>query len=237
MNNQTYCLPTDYTPNRARPEDEGTEPSEYWTHSRLRRARDYQAGVYDLAQALLPNGPDVCLIDVGCGPGVKLSRIARKRPATRIVGIDRTSAVTYCRAQHTFGEWVAADLNDPASVGDVRGDVVVCADVIEHLEHPDRLLQFLRQVTKPQGRIVISTPERELMHGPDCHTSPNPEHVREWTQSEFVAFVSSQGFAVQASQLQLPMRARPSVLFIDYLLARLREGRPLRTSQVHVLSP
>ncbi len=232
-----YYLPEGYAANPARPEDEATAASLYWTRSRLRHARDYQAGVYDLAQALLPDGSDVCLIDVGCGPGVKLSRIAQKRPAARIVGIDRSSTATYCREKHRFGEWVAADLNDPTSAGELRGDVVVCADVIEHLEHPERLLQFLRQVTKPQGCIVISTPERKLMHGPECRTSPNPEHVREWTKSEFQAFVQSQGFVVRSSAVQLPMRARPSALFVDYLLARLRKGRPLRTSQVHVLHP
>lgn len=237
MSEQTYNLPADYTPNRARPEDEDKEPSAYWTRSRLCRARDYQAGVYDLAHSLLPNDSDVCLIDVGCGPGEKLSRIARKRPGIRIVGIDRSSAVKYCRTRHAFGEWVAADLNEPASAGNVHGDVVVCADVIEHLERPDRPLSFLRQVTKPQGRIVISTPERDLMHGIGCRISPNPEHVREWTNSEFLAFVKSHQFNVHFSDLQLPMRARPSVLFVDYLLARLRKGQPWRTSQVHVLSP
>jgi len=237
MNPEKHYLPEDYAPNRARPEDEQMEPSEYWTRARLRHARSYQAGVYDLALSLLPNAPDACLIDVGCGPGAKLSRIGRKRPRARIVGIDRASTVEYCRGRHDFGEWIAADLNEPATASDLRGDIVVCADVIEHIQNPDRLLRFLRQVTKPQGRIVISTPERDLMHGTGCLNSPNPEHVHEWTHAEFVALVRSLNFEVQFSKHQLPMRAEPSLLFIDYLLARVRKRQALRSSQVHVLAP
>jgi 2-polyprenyl-3-methyl-5-hydroxy-6-metoxy-1,4-benzoquinol methylase len=51
-------------------------------------------------------------------------------------------------------------------------DCIVCADVLEHLKNPQRVLESCRQLLKPQGRILISVPNAgycglvaELMQG------------------------------------------------------------------------
>lgn len=73
-----------------------------------------------------------------------------------------------------------------------KADLVVCADVIEHVADPDALMRFIARVAK--DRVVISTPDRDLVYagrtryrfGPPA----NPAHVREWNMDEFNRYVA-----------------------------------------------
>jgi hypothetical protein len=47
----------------------------------------------------------------------------------------------------------------------LRGAVVVCSDVIEHLIDPMPLLQTIRKMLESCAYAVISTPDRNLIRG------------------------------------------------------------------------
>jgi 2-polyprenyl-3-methyl-5-hydroxy-6-metoxy-1,4-benzoquinol methylase len=67
-------------------------------------------------------------------------------------------------------------------------DMIICADVIEHIKNPDSVLQYFEYL-KPKV-IVISTPDRDLLlnyNGPP----KNPAHVREWSYKEFSEYIGS----------------------------------------------
>jgi SAM-dependent methyltransferase len=53
---------------------------------------------------------------------------------------------------------IAADLNEPLPFDDGAFDVVTCLEGIEHVLSPFRLIGELARVTRPGGRIVLSTP-------------------------------------------------------------------------------
>lgn len=79
-------------------------------------------------------------------------------------------------------------------------DVIVCADVIEHMDNPDVLLEIIRRHSNNSSTIVISTPERDNIRGLDHFgPPPNPTHVREWNQGELVGYFKKQGFKVNAT--------------------------------------
>jgi len=68
-------------------------------------------------------------------------------------------------------------------------DMIICADVLEHVEDPDA---FIKSVISVRGWkcILISTPERNkrrgrLHYGPP----PNPAHYREWSMPELKRFI------------------------------------------------
>lgn len=167
---------------------------DYWTPGRIKTAAVFQYDVYLRAAELLKGRPAgkraVC--DVGSGYPTKSAELLAP-VADEVMVMD----------QHTLRERVAADFpglqfravdleapDMPPPYG--RFDVVVCADVIEHLLDPDRCLAFLKRITKSGGHIVISTPERDVIRGKDCMTSPKPEHVREWNMPELAAYLKSQ---------------------------------------------
>lgn len=56
-------------------------------------------------------------------------------------------------------------------------DVVLLAEVIEHVAHPDQLLKKIAEFVKPGGHIVITTPNGEYFRNrlPRFSDCPNPE--------------------------------------------------------------
>ena len=50
-------------------------------------------------------------------------------------------------------------MNAPTSRGpDQFFDVALAADVLEHLRDPDRALQLIRSLVRPEGRLIVSLP-------------------------------------------------------------------------------
>lgn len=55
-------------------------------------------------------------------------------------------------------DYAYVDMERPLPFPDGHFDVTVCMEGIEHLLHRDQLLEELVRITRPGGRIVISTP-------------------------------------------------------------------------------
>lgn len=118
-------------------------------------------------------GKNKTILEVGCGPGSQ-SKVFREQLGCDVVGIEidpvrAEKARTYCREVHV------ANL-DTDDLGDFleneKFDVVVCADVLEHLRNPDALLIRLKDFLKAGGYLVTSIPNithasivYEMMHG------------------------------------------------------------------------
>ena len=73
-----------------------------------------------------------------------------------------------------------------------KTDLLICADVIEHVMNPDELMSYIMKMNPEH--LVISTPDRDLLvqliqrdnNGPP----KNPYHVREWSFGEFAEYIS-----------------------------------------------
>ena len=57
--------------------------------------------------------------------------------------------------------WIQTDLNDRLPVPDASFDVVVAAEVIEHLENPRAISREIFRILRPGGKAVLSTPNNE----------------------------------------------------------------------------
>jgi SAM-dependent methyltransferase len=224
-----FGLRADYRDN---PRERYDLSSRYWTADRIRNASFFQASVYEHARQVAVRTGARTLIDVGCGVGVKLARIHAACPDLAIVGYDQGEGVDYCRATHGFGDWRMIDLECPDPAAAVPGDIVVCADVIEHLENPDPLLDFLNACLAPGGRLVLSTPDRIAARGRDNTRSPNPAHIREWSRPELKTYLERHGFTVlrQFSAMSVPVTA--GRLFVQECLRPCLKGRSLFANQV-----
>ena len=93
------------------------------------------------------------VLDVGCGSGI-LSKLLKEKKV-HITGIDMIEE------KDTFTdmkEYFQVDLN---KIGDLpitrEYDLVVVADVLEHLVNGSELLTVLKKVIKPGGRLIAST--------------------------------------------------------------------------------
>ncbi len=156
----------------------------------------YQRDVYRYAANLIEQHNLKSVLDLGCGHGMKLKEFIQ--PITKdITGIDWESSITFCKENHQFGNWYIDNIEEPSLCLDKQFDLIVCADVIEHLFNPDLLFKYFTKFSHKKTYIVISTPERDLRRGHKSMGPPkNPAHVREWNESELNKYIKSQNFKI-----------------------------------------
>lgn len=117
---------------------------------------------FALLHSWLPRGfAGLCVVDAGCGGG--LLAVPAARAGARVVGVDRAArALGEARAQGagTFlavqGELGAL----PLAAG--VADLVLLADVLEHVEAPARAVAEAARVLRPGGHLFVNTIDRTL---------------------------------------------------------------------------
>ena len=173
------------------------------------------------------------ILDIGCGPALKLQSLIAPL-CNDIVGLDDQRIVEYCRQHFDFGQFIACDIeHDPFPVQRTF-DLIICADVIEHLVDPDKLLDAIRAAATPDSWIVLSTPDRDILRGKGCLRSPKRMHVREWTSAEFAIYLTSRSFVIHEHTLLPPIKFYWSTEYFQQRFLQLRAGRSFASCQMVV---
>jgi 3' terminal RNA ribose 2'-O-methyltransferase Hen1 len=136
------------------------------------------------------------VLDLGCGEGALLTRLAEEPAIRRIVGIDLSSRVLETlrgrlrkmppdlrrKAERRRGCMTA---HDNAQIG---FDAAVLVELIEHID-PDRLSAVERTVFRDMrpATVVITTPNRDFnpLLGVPAHRFRHPDHRFEWGREKF----------------------------------------------------
>jgi 2-polyprenyl-3-methyl-5-hydroxy-6-metoxy-1,4-benzoquinol methylase len=93
------------------------------------------------------------VLDVGCGAGFLAARIASL--GYRVVGVDVYDSP---EARRSCDEFYVCDVEQSFGVDKGRRfDIIVLADVLEHVRNPEEVLLRARQHLAPGGRILAST--------------------------------------------------------------------------------
>lgn len=175
----SYCIPDNYVARLGASQDFLNEN---------KQEDQYQREVYLTALRLANQHHYQNVVDVGCGSGWKL---VHHLGHLQTLGIDLPPTVEYLKAKYPERQWEIA----PSYLEFHGVDLVICSDVIEHVDNPDELCNFLRLINPKH--YVISTPDRSLLNHvqPEFGPPRNKCHVREWTFSEFGEYMRSR-FAV-----------------------------------------
>jgi SAM-dependent methyltransferase len=121
---------------------------------------------------------DARVLDAGCGLAYG-STILAEAGASEVIGVDNAEPVVEA-AQARVPEKVRLEQGDVARLRfrDDSFDVVVCFEVIEHVDDTDAVLDEFRRVLRPGGLLAISSPNR------DAYPPGNPHHVHEFQPPE-----------------------------------------------------
>jgi SAM-dependent methyltransferase len=124
------------------------------------------------------------VLDAGCGTGYGAELLASEGAAA-VVGVDVDVEVVEAARRDGSGavRFAAADVRElPADLGTF--DLVVCFEVLEHIDEPEAALDRLAAALAPDGLLVVSSPNR------DVYPPGNPFHKHEFTPGELADALS-----------------------------------------------
>jgi 2-polyprenyl-3-methyl-5-hydroxy-6-metoxy-1,4-benzoquinol methylase len=140
-------------------------------------------------------------LDFGAGTG-RLARLLAERE--RFTQVDAADIVAYEGASAGGVHWILGDLNERLPVPDGTYDLIVAAEVIEHLENPRFLAREWFRLLRPGGALVLSTPNNEswrsvvslLFRGHFASfTGPSyPAHISALLRADIERVLSEAGF-------------------------------------------
>lgn len=136
------------------------------------------------------------ILDVGCGKGEPMKFINRHGQFFA-VGLDIFEPyVKRCQSEEIYDDYILCDARE-INVGDKSFDIVLCLEVLEHMERKEglRLISELERVARRQ--VIISTPVgvyRQKAHD----GNPHQEHKYFWSLREMRSF----GYSVRGCGLR-----------------------------------
>jgi len=104
------------------------------------------------------------ILDVGCGQGELLSELSRALPSASVSGADLSEqSIADSRKKNPDYDLFVMDLTDAGfeqkhaeRLGNY--DLVVCSEVIEHIEDDGLAVRRLRSLLAPGGHLIITVP-------------------------------------------------------------------------------
>ncbi len=142
----------------------------------------FQNEVYQAARRFADEQGLHVILDVGCGSGYKLIKYFADEET---LGLELPETLAFLQEKYPDRAWALSDFANPPRE---KFGLTICSDVIEHLQDPDALLVFLAHVDCEY--FLFSTPERRRLGLPARFRPRSRWHVREWTQVEFIDYLS-----------------------------------------------
>ena len=123
------------------------------------------------------------VLDIACGEGYGAAAL-QKAGAGHVIGVDVSECVCL-HARNKYGLDARPGSAERIPLDSASVDVVVSFETIEHLPNPGRFLDECSRVLAPGGRLVISTPDKEIY----THRLGrcNRHHCSEMTEEEFAS--------------------------------------------------
>jgi 2-polyprenyl-3-methyl-5-hydroxy-6-metoxy-1,4-benzoquinol methylase len=143
----------------------------------LENTDDWQKEVYEKSLEISIKFNYKKIVDVGTGSAYKLIKYFNNYET---IGYDIPRTVVKLKKIYPNKIW--KDDFIP-----VNCDLLIASDVIEHLKDPTDLINFIKK-SSPK-KIVLSTPDRELIDTNQNGPPKNRSHYREWKFQEFKEYI------------------------------------------------
>ncbi len=137
--------------------------------------------------------------EVGCGEGYWVMRWNHQNFEAR--GSDFSSQIIELARKNALEDNLSPSIFQQRSIYDVNSDhdsadLIVCCEVLEHLEYPEGGLQALQKVV--EKHLILSVPREpvwrlfNIVRGKYLTNLGNtPGHIQHWSRSGFIKMVSN----------------------------------------------
>jgi Methyltransferase domain len=133
------------------------QPEHYFIHDGYRHRSEasyfddtestdqWQREVYQFAKEVFDQKHLTTVCDIGCGSANKLVRYFA---GCNFIGLDVLETCKWLRRKYPNLSWMELDFRNAPSL---RADLVIAADVIEHVLNPDELLTYIASLITPSA--------------------------------------------------------------------------------------
>lgn len=185
--------------------------------------------------------PNIKVLEIGSSSGYMTKEFVSSGGIVDVVERDKDSVQAVSKVANNVYE---GSIDDPIlrqSLGVFKYDLIICADVLEHLVDPGATLKFLKTLLTPLGFFLISIPnaaswemrKRLLLRGDFKYQESgllDKTHLRFYSLNNFLDFLKELGFraeeflpAESRVPLELSVRKIPFFgnLFIDLIKSKI----------------
>ncbi|MDI6903797.1 MAG: class I SAM-dependent methyltransferase [Methanocellales archaeon] len=175
---------------------------EYYNKIESGRPSLEESPIYDkerFEKIILEVKESCSVLDLGCGSGI-LGEFLNKR--NKYVGLDINK--NYLKNLHFKGIEGILGVVEHLPFADKVFDVVICAEVLEHVFNPKIVLENIHKILKRNGKVIVSVPNvaywdyrKELLFGrfPENKSEVYPpEHIRFFTKDDIMQLMANSGF-------------------------------------------
>lgn len=135
------------------------------------------------------------ILDVGCGEGFTLERLNQLKIGKKLTGVDFLKrAIEIGKKEHPSLDLRVGDIYE-IPFEDNTYDLVICSEVLEHVEDPEKGLKELVRVSNRY--CLLSVPNEPVFMASNFLRGKNwsrwgndIEHIQHWTSREFQRFVA-----------------------------------------------
>jgi|LNFM01.1.fsa_nt_gb SAM-dependent methyltransferase len=119
-----------------------------------------------------------------------------------LVGYDNDGAsIGLLRDEFGLSDIVDRDLSKPFDESVARGDLVVCADIIEHVNNVGNLLEACNRLLRPGGTLLVSTINaaslKQAIRALSSREPVHPDHVAYFSYATLGVLMSRFGFRLE----------------------------------------
>jgi 2-polyprenyl-3-methyl-5-hydroxy-6-metoxy-1,4-benzoquinol methylase len=144
--------------------------------------------------------------EVGCGEGELAIRLARR--GMRVRGTDAFSQVLEEARRRAAAAGVEIDFEavpvEQLEAARHSAELIVCCEVLEHLEDPERALEVLAGLARPW--LIASVPREPLWRALNLarlsyvgELGNTPGHLNHWSKRDFVRFLTPRFEVVEST--------------------------------------
>ena len=161
------------------------------------------------------------IIDLGTADGLMLSEIKDSFPSAKCVGIEYSRELVEVNSD-TRIIILKGDMNS-LQIEDNSFEVAIAAAVIEHLPDPKMMLEEAKRVLKPNGIIIITSPDPFWEHIATMigHLSPS-QHVCLMNIKKIALLLIDVGYEVlEKKKFMISPFGMPLEISVEKLLTRM----------------
>lgn len=136
------------------------------------------------------------ILDAGCGEGFISMLLVKKFPNAIVTGIDQSQeALEMARRVHQIVRYRQGSIYR-MPFRNHSFDLVICTEVLEHLESPYFALKELNRVVKRGGAVLLTVPAEpwfcmgNFLVMKNVRRFGNPiDHINHWTYRGFIKYI------------------------------------------------